>query len=89
MNDSSIQTSNLITAVLWMAVAALLAAAWIVALVGPWQIAMMLGFSTCATAAAAAVSHIRCYALRIIGLVRAVSGLGAPPAEATDIHLMR
>lgn len=51
-------------------VALLMAAAWIAWFAGTESAWMMLGLTACATSAAAAVAHVRCYAVRICDLVR-------------------
>jgi len=80
MHDSTVQLSRVIATALWTCVGILLAAAWILILFLPsaWAIAGMLGGTACATSAAAAVAHIRCYSARICSLIRATSGMTSP-----------
>jgi hypothetical protein len=87
MHDSSIQLSRLITAVLWFMAASMFLAAWTVALFANWHVAVMLGFTGCLFACLAGVSQVRCYTLRICGLVRVVGGLEIP--EPADLRSMR
>lgn len=64
---------NALTA--WGAVVGLMLMAWCVAMASGseagWRCAVMLAFTSCITSAFAAVLHIRCYAVRVAGLVRA------------------
>ena len=81
MYDRSVSTSKLITGVLWGWVAALFLAAWVT-----WwyestgDLWMMLAFTGCASSALAATSQIRCYSLRICGLLRATGQLEDAPS---------
>jgi hypothetical protein len=84
MHDNAISLSKLITAALWAWVALLFAAAW-----GTWlwhdsDIWMMLAFTGCASSALAATAQIRCYSLRICGLLRATAG-----TSPADVHSLR
>jgi hypothetical protein len=68
---------NALTA--WGAAVGLMLMAWCVALwagsEAGWRCAVMLAFTSCITSAFAAVLHIRCYAVRVAGLVRATSSI--------------
>ena len=76
MRDSSISTSKLVTALLWAWVTLLFAAAWLVwALDRDSDLWMMLALTGCVSSAMAATSQIRCYSLRICGLLRATARL--------------
>ena len=74
MYDGSVSTSKLITIALWAWVILLLSAAWIVWALGKHEGAAMLGFTACASSAAAATSQIRCYSLRVCALMRVTPG---------------
>lgn len=87
MQDSTVATSKLITSALWAWVAALFIAAWLTYAITTHDIWMMLAFTGCASSALAATSQIRCYSLRICGLLRVASGLGAP--RSADVHSLR
>jgi len=86
MQDSSIPTSRLITAALWAIVAIIMGTAWLLVGLGHRTAANMLGLTGCATSAAAAVSSIRCYTLRICALLRATSGR---MIGDSDLHSVR
>jgi hypothetical protein len=88
MHDGSIQISRLITAVLWITTALLYAAAWVVTLTASWHIGAMLAFTGCLFAGLAGVSQVRCYSLRICGLMRVTAGLDIPAtAEVTPMRV--
>ena len=60
----------------WSVVVGLMAIAWgVMLLTGHWRIAGMFAATSCATSAYAAVLHLRCYAVRIAGLVRAMNSV--------------
>lgn len=86
MNNEYIIKGSVITGLVWLAVAALIGGAWSVMLVDPerWRIAGMLAATACATSAAAAALQVRCYAARIVALVRVGAGLDdqRPPVRA-------
>lgn len=75
MNDSTVETSKLITALLWTLVSLLGLAAWVTWAAGTEDVWMMLAFTACATSAVAATSQIRCYTLRVCGMLRAKQDL--------------
>lgn len=87
MRDSQISASKIITAGLWAWVLVVLAAAWVVWLAGHHQLAAMFGFTSCASSAVAATGQIRCYTLRVCGLLRAVGGLDIP--ESGEVRSLR
>lgn len=84
MHDSQVSASKVITAVLWVWTGAILAAAWTVWVFDQKDLSAMFGFTACASSAVAATSQIRCYTLRVCGLLRVVHGLdeSAPPVPA-------
>lgn len=87
MRDSTVQTSRLITTLLWTVVSLLLAASWVTWATGTRSVWMMLAFTGCLTSAVAAVSQIRCYTLRVCGLLRAT---GVIEGERTpELHSLR
>jgi hypothetical protein len=87
MHDGSIQISRLITAVLWITTGLFYLAAWIVTLSASWHIGAMLALTGCLFAGMAGVSQVRCYSMRICGLMRMTAGLDMPPsAEVTPLR---
>ena len=85
MHDRYINAARLITAALWVLAGSLYAAAWIVSLFN-WRTAVMLGFTGTLFSCLAGVSQVRCYSLRVCGLMRATAGLEAPSPE---VRLLR
>lgn len=80
MNDRSISASSTITTALWAWAFLLLLSSWgVMAFHGPWELAAMLGFSTCVFTGVAATSQIRCYTLRMCQLIRVAHGLEYEP----------
>lgn len=81
MHDSQVSASKVITAALWTWVGAVMVAAWIVWLNDLHELAVMFGFTACASSAVAATSSVRCYSLRVCGFLRMIHGLdGQPPS---------
>lgn len=68
---------------LWFATVALLAGAWAVTLLSPerWLVAGMLAATSCLSSTIAVVVHAGRYTQRVVGLVRATSGLSTPELE--------
>lgn len=79
MHDGSIQVSRVISGSLWLLTCLIYLAAWIVGLAVSWRVGVLLGFTGCLVCCMAGVSQIRCYSLRMCGLVRATAGLEIPP----------
>lgn len=73
MHDGSISTSKLIAASLWAISAAVLGAAWIAWGQGEPGLAIMMASSSVLPAAAAGVAQVKCYSLRLCGLLRVVA----------------
>jgi hypothetical protein len=70
MNESVVSLAKLTVVTLWSAVAAFIAAAWVSLALGSHEVSAALGFTGCATSAAAATAHMRRYATRICNLMR-------------------
>ena len=89
MNDGYVSKCALGAAVLWVLVAGLITAAWVVALSVPhhWVVAGMLATTACALSALAAVVHIRLFVGRVIRLIRACNGLESSPSA--DLRPLR
>lgn len=87
-----ISTTGIITASLWVATAALMAAGWAVLMLGPagdpgsWRIASMLGMTAATLACVATVSHVKLYMLQVTNLVRVTSGLQPSRDEANGLR---
>ena len=77
MSENFISKTVVAAFVLWAAVFALIAAAWIAMGVDPgmWRFAGLLAATACATSAGAATLHIKTYSLRTCNLIRATAGL--------------
>jgi hypothetical protein len=75
---------------LWAAAIALILAAWIIVLVPglPTQAGWLFALTAGVIAPAAAVAHIKLYAMKTTALIRVTSGLQAPsgPSESTVMH---
>lgn len=79
MNDGYVSRSCIIASTLWGAVVLLLAGAWWFGLRADQPlVAQLLAATACATSAVAATAHIRCYAIRVMNLVRVTAGLESP-----------
>lgn len=70
MHDGAIPTSRVITIGLWSLTATTFAVAVVVTALGGWQAGNLVGHGACCLSAAAAVSHIRCIALRASRYIR-------------------
>lgn len=76
MNDEYVDKGKVITCVAWAVVIGFMALAWVVILATPhWQVGGMFAAMACASSAMAATMQIRCYAVRVMCLVRTASGL--------------
>lgn len=75
MMDSTVSMTRVVMMSLWGAVVALGVAAWSLGIAGEWNWAFLVGLTACGTSAAAATSHIRCYALGLCALVKEVNTL--------------
>ncbi len=87
MDDGSVSKGGVRAGALWVVVAALLIAAWVVILAADdyWTIAGMLAATSCATSALAATLHIKTYMCRLSRLVRLSADLERP----AELHSMR
>lgn len=69
--DGLISKWNVAAGTLWTAVVGLMAASWMVFLLGDqWKVAGMLAATACATGGAAAVLHVRGYFVRLSRMIR-------------------
>lgn len=81
MIDEYVDKGKVTASVMWAVVVGLMLAGWSVILLVPdhWRIGGMFAATSCATSALAATLHIRCYMVRLAGLVRAI-----PSVQGTD-----
>lgn len=86
MHEQFVSRASLAAFLLWFLVAALLIAAWVVAIVNPasFIIAGMLAATALALSAVAATAHIRLFACRLSRLVRVTKGI-----ESQDVTRLR
>ena len=75
--DEYVNKGKVAACTAWAWVVGLMLSAWAVMIVGlehdhAWKFAGMLAATACALASFASVMHVRCYAVRVAGLVRAV-----------------
>lgn len=77
MIEDYVSKEKMHASVAWAVVVGLMAIGWSVMLATPeyWKVAGMFAATSCATSAYAAVLHLRCYAVRIAGLVRAINSV--------------
>lgn len=77
MHEQFVSRASIVAFLLWFLVAALLVAAWVVAILAPdhFVIAGMLAATALALSAVAATAHIRLFACRLSRLVRVGTGL--------------
>lgn len=76
MNDEYVDKGKVIAYVAWAVVIGLMGIAWVVILATPhWQVGGMFAAMACASSAMAATLQIRCYAVRMMCLIRTSSGL--------------
>jgi hypothetical protein len=77
VNDEYVNKGKVMATAAWSVVVCLMVTAWVFILVTPHTaIGGMFAATGCAVSALAAVLHIRCYAVRVMCLVRASSALG-------------
>lgn len=86
MNDERFFPAGaIVAACIWAWVVLLLCAAWASWLLGgPHNLPILLGLTACASSAAAATAHIRCYSVRLCTLIRVTGGLQCPDAEVRE-----
>jgi len=60
---------------LWAAVAVTLAQAWLALALEHANVALMLGLTACSISAVAATAHVRCFAIRVLAVVRRLHGI--------------
>ncbi len=84
MRDNDVSLSKLVTIILWVLSAFVFLADWAIWFAGYRDLAIMVGTTAILVVSAAAVSQIRCYSLRICGLLRAIGGLddARPPVRS-------
>jgi len=83
MIDSTIPTSKVTMTALWCVVVMLGLASWALGIADEWNWAFLVGLTACAVSAAAAVAHIRCYALRLCALIKANQASSIDEARRT------
>lgn len=78
MDSELVDKGKVITCVAWAVVVGLMALAWVVILLTPyWQVGGLFAAMACASSAMAATMQIRCYAVKMMCLIRVTSGFGA------------
>lgn len=94
MNDGNVITvGKVVAGSIWTAVCGLMASGWTlyiwgcietdtVAASGKQRLAFMLMLTACPLAAAASVAHIRTFAVKMCGLIKAVNGYGPRPVAS-------
>lgn len=87
MNDTSISTSRLITATLWVLAGLTFAAAWVAWWATDHELAVMIATTGVLPLGAAATSQVRCYTLRVCGLLRATGGFERE--RTPELHSLR
>lgn len=70
MTDGSVAWSRVITGILWCLAGAVTVATWITWLAGQREWGYILGLTLIPITTVAGVSQVRCYALRVCGLIR-------------------
>lgn len=85
MIDEYVNKGRVAANVVWATVIGLMLAGWAVILLAPQYKAVggMFAATSCAASAFAAVMHMRCYMVRLAGLVRATSSLDRPEGPRT------
>lgn len=92
MHDSAIPASRIITFTLWAATVVVLATSWLLAASDQWRLAQQFGYTAGALSAGAAVSHVRCYMLRVTALIKLYGNSMAErsmPSEGAEIRALR
>lgn len=85
MIDEYVDKGKVAACTAWGWVVGLMLGAWAVMVLGEgdaWKYAGMLAASSCALSAYAAVLHLRCYAVRLAGLVRSINSVHHEDAPA-------
>jgi len=85
LDDGTVSMTKVVMAAMWTLVVALGLTSWGLGIAGEWNWAFLVGLTGCATSAAAAVAHIRCYALRVCALVKASGAI----TEARRVSRLR
>lgn len=85
-DDGYISKVALIVIILWIAVTVALTAAWVIVLFWPhsWLIGGMFAASACVLSGFTSAIHSRVYVARVIGVIRATSGLESQ--HGADVH---
>ena len=85
MHDQLVSKATVLAVTFWGLAIGLMISGWLVMLCDQpgWRWAGMLCASALMTTGAAVTCHIRCYILRILGLVRATAGL---ERERGELH---
>lgn len=82
-----IPLSRIIVTSLWGAVLGLIVAMWGTMLAHSHGATHSLGYTACVLSAVATVAHIRCYAIRVLDVVRAIED--ARQRERGGVHPVR
>lgn len=83
MYDSAIPTSRIITVSLWSVTFLILAVAFVIAIAVSPLWGLLIGNVACCLSAVAAVSQIRCIALRSVRFIAQTTTLDREPPERT------
>ena len=87
MDDNSVPLSRVVAGTLSTIAMLMIVSAWIVALSDDYHVGIMVGITAMPVVAAAAVSWIRCYSLRVCSMLRATSHLrGSDGGSVYSIH---
>lgn len=92
MHEGFVGRTTVIAICLWVLVAGLMLAAWLViTLAGgdSWKIGGMLAASACATSAIAAAFQIRVYMLRTCALIRAIGTAASTALGSAEVRPIR
>jgi hypothetical protein len=86
MHDTAISRTTALSILLWGVAAGLILSGWVVMLFDPdgWRWSVMLTSTGLAVTGVAMTVHQRIYALRVICLIRATSGLTQSPRR--ELH---
>lgn len=91
MHDSTMSRLALTAYLLWTAVSLLVGAAWLLMAINTeaWRWSGLLAVTGLALSAVAATAHMKVYAVRVCGLVRATSGINGAETRPAELHALR
>jgi hypothetical protein len=83
-----VSTTKLVAYTMWSVVAGLMLATWVLAFAGDryTTVAILLAFTAGALAPAAAVAHIKIFAVTTRSLIRVTAGLQLDEPESRSLH---